>query len=84
MELDTRAAVSVISKELWKSMFSAVEVDSSEVHLTTYTKEPLMIIGQKVVKVQYKDQNKNLIIVIVEGNGPALLSSEWLMHIKSN
>ena len=28
-------------KELWKSMFPAVEVDSSEVHLTTYIKEPL-------------------------------------------
>ena len=35
MELDTGAAVSVISKELWKSMFPAVEVDSSEVDLTT-------------------------------------------------
>ena len=65
-------------------MFPAVPVDSSEVHLTTYTKEPLMIIGQKVVEVQYKDQKKNLILVIIEGNGPALLGRDWLMHIKIN
>ena len=84
MELDAGAAVSLISKELWRSMFPAVEVDSSEVHLTTYTKEPLIIIGQKVVEVQYKDQKKNLILVIVEGNGPALLGRDWLMHIKIN
>ena len=42
-------------------------------HLTTYTKEPLTVIGQKVVEVQYKNQKKDLVIVIVEGNGPALL-----------
>ena len=84
MELDTGAAVSLISKELWKFRFPAVEVDSSEVHLTTYTKEPLTITGQKVVEVQYKDQKKNLILVIVEGNGPALLGRDWLMHIKIN
>ena len=84
MELHTGAAVSLISKELSKAMFPAVEVDSSEVHLTTYTKELLTIIGQKVVEVQYKDQKKNLILVIVEGNGPALLGRDWLMHIKIN
>ena len=84
MELDTGAAVSVISKELWKSMFPAIEVDSSEVHLTTYTKELLTIIGQRDVEVQYKDQKKNLILVIIEGNGPAFLGRDWLMHIKIN
>ena len=79
MELDTGATVSVISKELWKSMFP-VQVDSSEVHLTTYTNEPLTIIGQKVVEVQYIDQRNNSILVIIEGNGPALLGRDWLMH----
>ena len=81
MELDTGAAVSVISKELWKFMFPAVEVDSSEVRLTTYTKELLTIIGQRDVEVQYKDQKMNLILVIIEGNGPAFLGRGWLMHI---
>ena len=36
------------------------------------------------MEVQYKDQKKKLIFVIIEGNGPALLGRDWLMHITIN
>jgi len=39
---------------------------------------------QKVVGVKYGHRKKSLVIVIVKGNGPALLSRDWLMHIQIN
>jgi len=34
------------------------------------------------VDVQYGDQNKQLPLTIVEGNGPSLLGRDWLRHIR--
>ena len=85
MDLDTGAGVTIISKTSWMSTFPTVSIEKSDIRFTTtYTKEPLSVSGQKEVEVQYENQKKNLIITIVEGNGPNLLGRDWLQHLHIN
>ena len=52
MELDTGAGVLIISKTTWRSKFPKLNIEKSDLHLTTCT-----VAGQKV-EVQYEDQKK--------------------------
>ena len=50
---------------------SKVQEDSN-VRLQTYTGEELTTVGQAMVEVNYEDQECELPIQIIKGNGPAL------------
>ena len=67
MDLDTGAAVSLISEETWKSLSPETALDKSTVLLKTYTGEPLHIVGQKTVLVKYGKQKNALPLVVVAG-----------------
>ena len=81
MELDTGAAVSVISAATKKELFPKTPMDKSTLLLHTYTGERLKVHGQMNVRVRYGDQSKTLPLVVVEGNGN-LLGQNWLKHIR--
>ena len=81
MEVDTGAAVSIISEEAWKGNFPNATWEPSEVTLKTYSGEKLSVCGQAVVTVAYKDQTARLPVQIVKGAGPALLGRDWLFEI---
>ena len=53
----------------------------SEVWFSTYTGERLPIKGQIDMEVCYKDQTKNLTVIVVEGNGPSLMGRNRLSLI---
>ena len=55
-----------------------------ELKLKTYTNEPVKVTGTLKVKVQYEDQFKELVLVVTAGNGPSLMSRNWLNHINLN
>ena len=55
MELDTGAAVSVISDEILHSCFPEAQVSKSDMVLRTYTGECMRVIGEWGVNVQYQD-----------------------------
>ena len=82
MEVDTGAAVTVISDETCKSRFPDVPMRKSSVVLRTYTGQQMRVLGEMEVKVEYKDQEKSLCIIIVSGNGPSLLGRNWLKYIR--
>ena len=84
MELDTGAAVSLISETTWKALHPGVSLDRSTAVLKTYTGERLCIVGQKVVEVEYEDQRHTLPLVVVAGQGPSLFGLNWLDHITLN
>ena len=73
MELDTGAAVSIISETTRKEMFPNSTLHKSKLTLKTYTDEPMQITGQLNVHVQYGSQSAPLVLVVVAGNGPSLL-----------
>ena len=50
--------------------------------LTTYTGEPINVLGWAEVNVTYKDQRARLPIVVVAGEGQSLLGWNWLGAIR--
>ena len=62
MEVDTRAAVSIISQQEYKSKFSHYKLCKSDVILKTYTSEMMNVVGEITVHVNYQDYVSNLIL----------------------
>ena len=73
MELDTGAAVSLISEATKNQLFPTLPLAKSNALLRTYSGERLKVHGQLNVKVCYGDQNKELPLLVVDGNGQNLL-----------
>ena len=82
MELDTGAAVSVISEDTQRRMFPDASLKRTTVVLRTYTGEPIRVAGHLDVKVQYGSQSCTLPLVVVAGKGPTLLGRDWLQCIQ--
>lgn len=56
MELDTGAAVSIISDATRKALFPDKKLHKSEGVLKTYTDEPMQVLGNLNVRVKYGSQ----------------------------
>ena len=69
MELDTRAAVSLISEVTYNNFFSEVSLKKSTVKLKSYSGEDIPVIGQTEVLVKYNQQEENLPLLVVKGDG---------------
>jgi len=82
MELDTGAAVSVISKDAQRRLFPDAALKRKSVVLRTCTSEPIRVEGQLDVEVQYSSQKCTLPLVVVAGKGPPLLGRKWLQYIQ--
>ena len=72
MKVDTGAAVSIISEQTKNRLYPMISLKSPSVVLHTYTGEAMSVIGEMIVKVQYKDQSHNLSLVVVKGDGTNL------------
>ena len=72
MEVETGAAVSIISNTTHKELFPRLKLNPSKLILKTYTDERMQIVGQLNVCVQYREQRKPLALVVVSGDGPSL------------
>ena len=64
MIVDTGASVSLISEEVYRSL-KQVELQDAEITLTTYTTEPIELLGKAIVKVRYEDQEERSLVVYV-------------------
>ena len=82
MELDTGAAVSVMSQQQQQDLFPQAQLQPSKVILRTYTAVCVGVVGTLPVRVVYGEQKQDLSLVIVNGNGPALFGRDWLSSIK--
>ena len=80
MEIDTGAAVSIISKKTQESLFPRVSKPS--ISLRTYTSELIPVLGQLKVEVKHRGYVGTHQLVVVAGNGPALLGRDWLSKIR--
>jgi len=81
MEVDTGAAISIISKSTRKKVSSKVSLQRTSVKMRTYTDEPISVLGEMHVIVTYRESTHNLTRYVVPGNGPSLLGRNWLQHI---
>ena len=74
MELDTGAAVSLVSQKTWKQYFPAGKLEKSDILLKTYSGEPLKVEGQAEVQVELP--------LLAAGKGPSLWGRNWLESIQ--
>uniref|UniRef100_A0A3Q2EGN4 Gypsy retrotransposon integrase-like protein 1 n=1 Tax=Cyprinodon variegatus TaxID=28743 RepID=A0A3Q2EGN4_CYPVA len=82
MELDTGAAVSVISENLYKRRFKSVKLSPANCVLKTYSQESLQLMGKFVAKVKCHETTKKLELLVVKGRGPALMGRDWISQLK--
>ena len=84
MEVDTGAAVSLISIKTYRALFPDETLQESTASLSTYSGQPLRVLGQREVEVCVSDQRSNLPLIVVEGEGPSLFGRDWLRTIRLN
>ena len=84
MELDTGAAVSVMSSNVYEriSRVGQDKLQKSKVTLKTYTGELVQPEGVGWVDVVYKQQRCRLPVTVVKGNVPMLFGRDWLAKLK--
>lgn len=82
MEVDTGAALSIVSEATYRRLWPQKTLQESRVKLHTYTGEPLNVLGSVEMDVHYQDQLVRLPLQVVQGNGPSLIGRGWLQHIR--
>ncbi len=70
MELDTGAAMTIISEKTYLELKQALP--STNTRLRTYSGQQLVVLGTLHVTVQYEAQKVVLTLLVVEGSGPSL------------
>ena len=77
MEVDTGAAVSLLSEKTYQSLFPRVQLLPLTMKPRTYSREPLTVVGQQEVEFKHGEQLATLPLLVVQGKGPSLLGRNW-------
>ena len=84
MEVDTGASVSLISNQTYRTTWTATKrppLQPSDTRLYAYSGELIEVLGTISVTVCYKQQTKQLSLLVVPTEGPALFGRDWLQAI---
>ena len=81
MEIDTGASRSIISESMFRSIRPKRKLVASKVKVSTYSKEPLPVVGALNVNVVYRGQTHELVLLVVKGSGPTLFGRNWMRVI---
>ncbi|XP_029904245.1 LOW QUALITY PROTEIN: uncharacterized protein K02A2.6-like [Myripristis murdjan] len=82
-EVDTGCGLTILNKKTFKKSEKCPSIEKkTRLKLRTYTKQKIKVLGKTYVKVNYKQQEKILPIIVVRGTGPNLLGRWWLKHVK--
>ena len=73
MELDTGAAASLISIGTYHLIQKNSPLVKSNVHLRTYTGQPIPVLGTTTIQVRYETKEADLAVLVVDGEGPNLM-----------
>ena len=87
MEVDTGASLTLISKTTFDKLWNAQEAPNLQPttsKLRTYTGENIEVLGIANVNVSFQEQNQELQLLVVAGDGPSLLGRDWLSKIRLN
>ena len=82
MEVDTGAAVSLVSERTWKQIRGQVKLRKADVVLRAYNHMRLKVLGEAELQVQYGGRRYELLLRVVKEDGPSLIGRDWLQQIK--
>ena len=82
MEIDTGAAVSLISQTTQCALFPDATLVKPGVQLRTYTREPIAVVGKMEVEVRHKGYVGRHELFVIKGSGPSLIGRDWLSKIR--
>ena len=81
-QLDTAASVSVVGEHIYKTQMSHFTLAPAGLSLTSYSGDPIDVLGKINVPVEYDGQSEILPLIVVGGDKPALLGRNWLSRLK--
>jgi len=81
-EVDTGAAVTIISQRTKQKFLLQVCLKPSQVTLQTYTAQPMKVLGELHVNVKYGKHDGIHKLFVVEGLGPNLMGRNWLFYVQ--
>ncbi|XP_056323408.1 uncharacterized protein K02A2.6-like [Danio aesculapii] len=84
MEIDTGAAVSLVSDVVYREILSHLALKPPDVTLKTYTGESVSMKGLLQVTVEHNKQIKKLPLYVVSGDYPSLMGRSWLEQLQVN
>ena len=67
MEINTGAAISIMSQESYKELWPDRDLKESKARLRTYSGEYLKVLGETETRVSHSNNHAKLPIVIVQG-----------------
>ena len=82
MEVDTGAALSLISETAFKELWPDRSISATTVTLCSYSGETIPVLGSVDTEVRYKGQRACLTLLVVRGTGPSLVGRNWLECLK--
>ena len=83
MEVDTTASMTTIPESLFNDKLSEIKLEPCNQTFFTYSGEPLQVLGQADVPVEYEGQSVKLPLVIAKIKlQPAILGQNWLYELK--
>ena len=84
MEIDTGAAVSIISDRTRTSLpyLEKLPLQPTQVTLRTYTGESIPVLGELLVNATCQGTNHTLPLLVVKEDGPSLIGRNWLTKIQ--
>ncbi len=82
MEVDSGAVCSIIKRETWKKIRgNNIKLQKASLNLQTWTQQKIDILGETVIKVQYKTICKNLKVIVSASGGCDLLGRNWFKEL---
>ena len=82
MEVDTGATVLIMVETTYHKLWPRRSLNTTNIRLQTYSKEPIPVLGTTEVLVCYEGQTAQLPLVVVKGDGLTLLGRDWLSKVK--
>ena len=84
-EIDTGSGLTIISEELYNSVFKDTPLQNTNICLKTYSGEALSVLGKLPAEIQHNGEvYRQVFIYVVKGRGTPLLGRDLLTHIKLN
>lgn len=81
-EVDSGACVSVINEQCYKDNFSALELQSTNLVLSSYTNQPIKPLGKLSVFVKHKDVAKRLNLYVIAKGANPLMGRDWIRDLE--